>query len=251
MNELRLGVNIDHVATLRNARGGVHPDPVRAAEIAIEAGADGITAHLREDRRHIIDDDIARLMETIGRPLNLEMAPTEEMLEIALKTRPNACCLVPERRAERTTESGLDVRGLGNSLTSYAARLRDGGIRVSLFVDADAAQIEAARHAGADIVELHTGTYCEAVVDGDAARADAELARLTETARIAAELGLEVHAGHGLTFDSVGPIAAIPEVVELNIGHFIIGEAVFLGLSEAVSQMKSLIQQARDGSAAQ
>ncbi len=250
MNELRLGVNIDHVATLRNARGGSHPDPVRAAEIAIEAGADGITAHLREDRRHIVDDDIARLMDRITCPLNLEMAPTGEMLETALRTRPNACCLVPERRAERTTESGLDVRGLGSSLASYAARLRDGGIRVSLFVDADAAQIEAARHAGADIVELHTGTYCEAVVEGDAARAEAELARMRQSARLAAEIGLEVHAGHGLTFDSVGPIAAIPEVVELNIGHFIIGEAVFLGLSEAVARMKSLMLQAREGSAA-
>ena len=242
---IRLGVNIDHVATIRNARGSDYPDPLRAAELAIEAGADGITAHLREDRRHIVDDDIARLKASLTRPLNLEMAPTAEMLAIALQTKPNACCLVPERRAERTTESGLDVRGLGESFSDYVARLRDGGIRVSLFVDADAPQIEAASAAGADIVELHTGTYCEAAIEGDEARTGAELARLAEASRLADQLGLEVHAGHGLTFDTVGPIAALPEVVELNIGHFLVAEAVFSGLGETVAHMKSLMNAAR------
>lgn len=242
---LRLGVNIDHVATIRNARGTAYPDPLRAAELAVEAGADGITAHLREDRRHISDDDIARLKAALTKPLNLEMAPTIEMLAIALRTRPNACCLVPERRAERTTERGLDIRGLGNSLTDYVTKLREGGIRVSLFVDADAMQIDAARHCGADIVELHTGTYCEAAIENDAARTASELSRLQDAARIAGTIGLEVHAGHGLTFDTVGPIAAIPEVVELNIGHFLIAEAVFLGLGEAVKRMKTLMNEAR------
>lgn len=245
MRHLRLGVNIDHVATIRNARGGAHPDPLRAAQIAIEAGADGITAHLREDRRHIADDDMARLIQTISVPLNFEMAPTEEMLTIALRTRPNACCLVPERRAERTTESGLNVKALGNTLTDYIARLREAGIRVSLFVDSDLRQIEAAGHAGADIVELHTGTYCEAALEGDLNRVDAELARLTEASRLADSIGLEVHAGHGLTFDTVEAIAAIPEIVELNIGHFIIGEAIFVGLAESVRRMKALMLGAR------
>ena len=245
MQSLRLGVNVDHIATIRNARGGEHPDPVQAAELAIDAGADGITAHLREDRRHIRDEDIARLKQRLTRPLNLEMAPTEEMLGIALKTRPNACCLVPERRAERTTESGLDVRGLGNSLTDYIARLKDAGIRISLFVDADEAQLEASSHAGADIVELHTGTYCEAALEKDAGGVEAELARLVEGARIAAAAGLEVHAGHGLTFDTVGPIAALPEIVELNIGHFLVGEAVFVGLAESVRRMRMLMTDAR------
>jgi pyridoxine 5-phosphate synthase len=246
---LRLGVNIDHVATIRNARGSPYPDPLRAAELAIESGADGITAHLREDRRHISDDDIARLKAALTRPLNLEMAPTVEMLTIALRTRPNACCLVPERRAERTTERGLDVRGLGNSLTDYVSRLSEAGIRVSLFVDADAAQIEAARDAGADIVELHTGTYCDAAIDNAPARLQAELARLTKAAQLADNIGLEVHAGHGLTFDTVGPIAAMPEMVELNIGHFLIAEAIFLGLSGAVARMKQLMDEARSGMA--
>jgi pyridoxine 5-phosphate synthase len=245
MHPLRLGVNIDHVATIRNARGGAHPDPLRAAQIAIEAGADGITAHLREDRRHIADEDMTRLIQTISVPLNFEMAPTEEMLAIALRTRPNACCLVPERRAERTTESGLNVRALGNTLTDYVARLREGSIRVSLFVDADPKQIEAAGHIGADIVELHTGTYCEAALDGDIARVEAELARTAEAARLADAIGLEVHAGHGLTFDTVEAIAAIPEVVELNIGHFLVGEAIFVGLAESVRRMKALMQGAR------
>jgi pyridoxine 5-phosphate synthase len=250
MSALRLGLNIDHVATIRNARGGAHPDPLRAAEIAVEAGADGITAHLREDRRHIRDEDIARIKATLVHPLNLEMAATVEMLEIALRTQPNACCLVPERREEQTTERGLDARGLGNSLTDYVSRLHDGGIRVSLFVDADPAQIEAARHAGADIVELHTGTYCEAVLAGNAPRTEAELARIREVARLAAEMGLEVHAGHGLTFDSVGPIAGIAQIVELNIGHFLVGEAVFCGLGETVRRMKAIMLAARTGSAA-
>jgi len=245
MTALRLGVNIDHVATIRNARGGAHPDPLMAAHLAIDAGADGITAHLREDRRHIVDDDIARLKSAIERPLNLEMAPTGEMLDIALKTRPNACCLVPERREERTTESGLDVRSLGNTLTDYVARLRDAGIRVSLFVDADPSQLEAARHARADIVELHTGTYCEAALADDTARHEAELHRLIEAARLGEDMGLEIHAGHGLTFDTARPIAAIPQIVELNIGHFLVGEAVFMGLGEAVRRMKALMEQAR------
>ncbi len=242
---LRLGVNIDHVATIRNARGGSYPDPLRAAEMAIEAGADGITAHLREDRRHIADEDIARLKATITRPLNMEMAATREMLAIALRTRPNACCLVPERRAERTTEHGLDVRGLGNRLTGFVEELRQAGIRVSLFVDADPAQIEAAAHARADIVELHTGVYCEAVIANDDAARDAELDRLRRAAELAEASGLEVHAGHGLTFGTVGPVAAIPQVVELNIGHFLIAEAVFIGLAEAVRRMKSLMNEAR------
>jgi pyridoxine 5-phosphate synthase len=245
MHSLRLGVNVDHIATIRNARGGEHPDPVQAAELAIDAGADGITAHLREDRRHIRDEDIARLKQRLTRPLNLEMAPTEEMLGIALKTRPNACCLVPERRAERTTESGLDVRGLGNSFADYVARLKDAGIRVSLFVDADEAQLEASSRAGADIVELHTGTYCEAAQEKDAGHVERELARLVEGARIAAAAGLEVHAGHGLTYDTVGPVAALPQIVELNIGHFLVGEAIFVGLAESVRRMKILMIDAR------
>jgi pyridoxine 5-phosphate synthase len=245
MQSLRLGVNVDHIATIRNARGGEHPDPVQAAELAIDAGADGITAHLREDRRHIRDEDIARLKQRLTRPLNLEMAPTEEMLGIALKTRPNACCLVPERRAERTTESGLDVRGLGNSFADYIARLKDAGIRVSLFVDADEPQLDASSRAGADIVELHTGTYCEAAQEKDAGRVERELARLVEGARIAAVAGLEVHAGHGLTFDMVGPVAAMPQIVELNIGHFLVGEAIFVGLAESVRRMKMLMTDAR------
>jgi pyridoxine 5-phosphate synthase len=242
---LRLGVNIDHVATIRNARGGDYPDPLRAAQVAIEAGADGITAHLREDRRHIADEDIVKLKAMITRPLNLEMAATEEMLAIALRTRPNACCLVPERRAERTTEHGLDVHGLGNSLTGFIEKLKDVGIRVSLFVDPDSSQIEAAAHARADIVEIHTGTYCDAAAEGDHATGDAELERIVAAAREASESGLEVHAGHGLTFDTVGPIAAIPQIVELNIGHFLIGEAIFVGLDTAVKRMKAIMTEAR------
>ncbi len=242
---LRLGVNIDHVATIRNARGGRHPDPVRAAHLAAEAGADGITAHLREDRRHISDDDITMLMDEISLPLNLEMAATEEMLEIALKHRPNACCLVPEKREELTTEGGLDVAGGHNHLTPYVARLRDAGIRVSLFVDPDETQLNAARSIDADIVELHAGAYCESCIDGDHEAADVELDRLRRASGFAADLGLEVHAGHGLTFDTVEPVAAIPQLVELNIGHFLVGEAIYVGLAQSIRNMRNLMDGAR------
>lgn len=242
---LRLGVNIDHVATIRNARGGRHPDPVKAAQLAVGAGADGITAHLREDRRHISDDDIARLKAELECPLNLEMAVTEEMLEIALRARPNACCLVPERREELTTEGGLDVAGTSRRMPTFIEPLRESGIRISLFIDPDERQIEAAAAAGADIVELHTGAYCEAVIAKEELRTRGELERLTRGAAQAAGLGLEVHAGHGLTFDSVGPVAALPEVVELNIGHFLIGEAIFGGLDSAIRRMRALMERAR------
>ena len=238
---LRLGVNIDHVATIRNARGGRHPDPLRAALLAIEAGADGITAHLREDRRHITDDNIARLAGGITRPLNFEMAATDEMIAMALRVRPNACCLVPEKRSELTTEGGLDVIGQQQALGVQVARLRAAGIRVSLFVDPDAAQLGAARAVGADICELHTGAYCEA----DGAQRQHELSRLVAAARQGAELGLEMHAGHGLDFETVGAVAAIPQVVELNIGHFLVGEAVFTGLAAAIGRMRSLMDGAR------
>jgi pyridoxine 5-phosphate synthase len=238
---LRLGVNIDHVATIRNARGGAHPDPVRAAVLAARSGADGITAHLREDRRHISDRDIERLRREIELPLNLEMAATEEMLEIALKHLPHATCLVPERRQELTTEGGLDVRGGHNHLKPYVARLRDAGIRVSLFIDPDPRQIDAAAGLESDVVELHTGSYVDAV---GAAR-EAELERLVAGARLAAEAGLECHAGHGLSFETVGPVAEIPEVVELNIGHFLIGEAIFGGLESSIKRMRALMDQAR------
>lgn len=248
-DKLRLGVNIDHVATIRNARGGGLPDPVRAAELAARAGADGITAHLREDRRHIGDDDIARLAGGIGLPLNLEMAATEEMLEIALRHKPNACCIVPEKRQEVTTEGGLDVVANGNKLPSIIDPLKKAGIRVSLFIDGDEAQIRASAKLGADIVELHTGTYCHAHHDGDMAAFDAELEKLSAAAALADELGLEVHAGHGLCFETVKPIAAIPQVVELNIGHFLIGEAIFVGLDEAIAKMSGLMAEARDGAA--
>jgi pyridoxine 5-phosphate synthase len=248
MRPLRLGVNIDHVATIRNARGGHHPDPLRAAQLAIEAGADGITAHLREDRRHISDGDIALLKERITRPLNLEMAVTMEMREIALKHRPHACCLVPEHRAELTTEGGLNVAGQHNTLAPFVAELRAAGIRVSLFIDPSPDQIEASAKVGTDIVELHTGSYCEAALESDAPALAAELARLVEGAALADRLGLEVHAGHGLTFDTVGPVAEIPEIVELNIGHFLVGEAIFSGLHSAVIRMKSLMERARSAS---
>lgn len=247
--DIRLGVNIDHVATIRNARGGTHPDPLRAAELAIKAGADGITAHLREDRRHISDDDIARLMRHLTRPLNLEMAATQEMLTIALRHRPHACCLVPERRQELTTEGGLDVAGSGPGLQGVIAALRDAGIRVSLFIDPEPRQVEAAASAGAEVVELHTGTYCERAAEGATPAAREELARLERAARHAAEAGLEVHAGHGLSFDTVAPVAAIAEVVELNIGHFLIGEAIFGGLHAAVSRMRALMDNARNAAA--
>jgi pyridoxine 5-phosphate synthase len=234
---LRLGVNIDHVATIRNARGGDHPDPVLAARIAAAAGADGITAHLREDRRHIRDDDIARLMGEVDLPLNLEMAATDEMLAIALKHRPPAVCIVPERRAERTTEGGLDAAGQDNRLMRYVDQLRSAGIRVSLFIAPDVRQIDAAVRLRAPVIELHTGAYAH--LTGDAL--SAELRALTEAAALAAKNGIEVHAGHGLTFDNVAPIAAIPQLAELNIGHFLIGEAIFGGLDAVVRRMKMLM----------
>ncbi len=237
---LRLGVNIDHVATIRNARGGLHPDPVRAALMAAEAGADGITAHLREDRRHITDDDLDRLVGSISLPLNLEMAATDEMLAIALRHRPHAACIVPERRAERTTEGGLDAAGQHNVLAPIVTRLRDAGIRVSLFIAPEARQLEAAAQLGAPVVELHTGPYSHA--EGD--EVAAELERLRAAATFGASLGLEIHAGHGLTYGNVGPVAAIPELAELNIGHFIIGEAVFTGLGEAIRRMRAAMDAA-------
>ena len=238
---LRLGVNIDHVATIRNARGGAHPDPVRAALLAARAGADGITAHLREDRRHISDADIARLSAEIDLPLNLEMAAVPEMRDIALRHRPHAACLVPERRAEVTTEGGLDVVAGRAALAPFVARLADAGIRVSLFVDPDPAQLDAARAIGAPVVELHTGAYCNA----DAAARSAELDRIRRAAGHAEALGLECHAGHGLSFDTVGPVAAISAIVELNIGHFLIGEAIFGGLDSAIKRMRAAMDRAR------
>jgi len=245
---LRLGVNIDHVATIRNARGGRHPDPLRAAHLAVEAGADGITAHLREDRRHISDSDIARLKSELTRPLNLEMAATPEMLAIALRHVPNACCLVPERREERTTEGGLDVVGQRRSLEPIVSDLKAAGIRVSLFIEPDPRAIEAAAALGADIVELHTGAYCEHAAADDAKGMAAEIQRLAKGAADADGRGLEVHAGHGLTFNTVTALARMPEVVELNIGHFLIGEAIFGGLHAAVSRMRFLMSEARSKS---
>ncbi len=245
--KLRLGVNIDHVATIRNARGGGLPDPVRAAEVAALAGADGITAHLREDRRHIGDEDIARLAQEIGLPLNLEMAATQEMCAIALRHKPNACCLVPEKRQEVTTEGGLDVVNGGAQLQSILDPIKAAGIRISLFIDPVEAQIEAALKAGADIVELHTGSYAHAHQDGDAKAFAAELARLQTGAELADKAGLEVHAGHGLCYETVAPIAAITQVVELNIGHFLIGEAIFVGLEGAIEKMRRLMLEARRG----
>jgi len=242
---LRLGVNVDHVATIRNARGGRHPDPVRAAEIASEAGADGITAHLREDRRHIGDEDIARLKAEIGKPLNLEMAATEEMVAIALKTRPHAACLVPERRQEVTTEGGLDVAGQHNVLAPVVARLVEAQIRVSLFIAADPRQIEAAARIGAPVIEIHTGAWCDALAQGRAGEAAAEWDRIRTGARLARAAGLEVHAGHGLNYATAETIAALPEIVELNIGHFLIGEAVSVGLGEAVRTMRAAMDHGR------
>lgn len=242
---LRLGVNIDHVATVRNARGGRHPDPVRAAHAAIAAGADGITAHLREDRRHITDADIARLKAEITRPLNFEMAATAEMLAIALKTLPNACCLVPEKREERTTEGGLNVVGGEAALKRIVGELKAAGIRVSLFIEPDAAAIEAAARLGADIVELHTGTYCERALENDGKGIAREVLRITEAAALAHDAGIEVHAGHGLTYTTVRAIARLPQVVELNIGHFLIGEAIYCGLNEAVATMRAIMREAR------
>jgi pyridoxine 5-phosphate synthase len=250
---LRLGVNIDHVATIRNARGGGHPDPVRAARAAIDAGADGITAHLREDRRHISDGDIealSQLERTLARPLNLEMAVTEEMVAIGLHHRPHAVCLVPERREERTTEGGLDVAGQHNTVAPAVRRLRDNGSRVSLFIQADARQIAASADSGAQVVELHTGAYCDAARNGEADEAARHLDRLREAAALAQAQGLEVHAGHGIDYDTVGVIAALPEVVELNIGHFLIGEAIFTGLQPAIRRMRELMDAARAEAAA-
>jgi pyridoxine 5-phosphate synthase len=250
LSHLRLGVNIDHVATIRNARGGKHPDPVRAAKLAVEAGADGITAHLREDRRHITDDDIARLKAEISKPLNLEMAATEEMVAIALRTRPHAACLVPERRAERTTEGGLDVVGGSAALKPRIAEMRVAGIRVSLFIAADAAQIREAAALGAPVVELHTGAWCHALADNEKSAADAEWARIREGAKLARSLGLEVHAGHGLDYASAETIAVLPEIAELNIGHFLIGEAVFVGLAQTIKTMRTAMDRGRSKAAA-
>jgi pyridoxine 5-phosphate synthase len=238
---LRLGVNIDHVATVRNARGGPMPDPLRAARIAASAGADGITAHLREDRRHIMDEDISRLVAEIALPLNFEMAATSEMVEIALRHRPHAACIVPEKREERTTEGGLDAAGQHNHLKPMVEKLSLAGIRVSLFIEADPRQLEAARSLGAPVVELHTGRYCE--LEGQAQAA--ELERLRRGAALCGELGLECHAGHGLSYGNVGPIAAIAGVRELNIGHFLIGEAIFVGLESAIREMRRLMDVAR------
>ncbi len=242
---LRLGVNIDHVATVRNARGSAYPDPVRAAKLAEEAGAEGITAHLREDRRHITDSDIDGLMEALTVPLNFEIAATDEMQAIALRHKPHAVCLVPEKREERTTEGGLEVAREENKLAHFIAPLRDVGCRVSIFIAADRPQIEAANRIGAQVIELHTGAYCDFHAEGRFDERDAELARLTEMATFAHSLGLEVHAGHGLTYETVQPIAALPEVMELNIGHFLIGEAIFLGLEPAIAEMRRLMEEAR------
>jgi pyridoxine 5-phosphate synthase len=247
---LRLGVNIDHVATVRNARGGRHPDPVKAAEIAIAAGADGITAHLREDRRHIVDDDIARLKERISKPLNLEMAATPEMVAIACKVRPHAACIVPERRAERTTEGGLDAAGQRQALRAAAGKLAEAGIRVSLFIAAEPKQIEAAVAIGAPVIEIHTGAWCDALAAGDAAAGAAEFARIVGGAAQAHSAGLEVHAGHGLDFITAEKIAALTEIVELNIGHFLIGEAVFGGLDAVVRKMRAAMDRGRHNAGA-
>lgn len=242
---LRLGVNIDHVATIRNARGGDHPDPVRAAEIVARVGGDGITAHLREDRRHIRDEDLARIQAATDLPLNLEMAATEEMLEIALRHRPHAACIVPEKREERTTEGGLDAAGLHNQLAPIVGRLADAGIRVSLFIEATERQLEAALRLGAPVVEFHTGEYAHAFLDGDSERLSAELKRISDMSALAAKNGIEPHAGHGLTYENVQPIAAIPQLAELNIGHYLIGEAVFVGLEPAVRRMRDLMDEVR------
>ena len=243
--QLRLGVNIDHVATVRNARGSSYPDPLRAALLAEQAGSDGITAHLREDRRHISDTDIGRLMSNLRLPLNLEIAATAEMQSIALRHKPHAVCIVPERREERTTEAGLEVAGQKEKLLRFITPLREAGCRVSLFVGTDAEQIEAAAAVGAAVVELHTGKYCDAHHERRFSDRDEELIRLRQASAQASELGLEVHAGHGITYDTVDPIAKIPEVAELNIGHFLIGEAIFIGLEPAIAGMRRLMLEAR------
>ncbi len=245
LGRLRLGVNIDHVATVRNARGSAYPDPVRAALLAEQSGADGITAHLREDRRHISDSDIERLVDALSVPLNFEMAATDEMQAIALRHTPHAVCIVPEKREELTTEGGLEVARQENKLAGFIAPLREAGCRVSLFIAADRSQVEAAARIGAQVVELHTGAYCDLHYDGRLDARDAELERLREMAILGHELGLEVHAGHGITYDTVAPIAAFPEVMELNIGHFLIGEAIFTGLKPAMAEMRRLMDKAR------
>ncbi len=242
---LRLGVNIDHVATVRNARGGDYPSPVRAAKMAEAAGADGITAHLREDRRHINDADIDGLMDALSVPLNFEMAATDEMQAIALHHKPHAVCLVPEKREERTTEGGLEVAREENKLAHFIAPLRDVGCRVSIFIAADVRQIEAAHRIGAEVIELHTGAYCDAFTEGRTEDSDRELTALREMSSFAHSLGLEVHAGHGLTYDTVKPVAAFPEVMELNIGHFLIGEAIFSGIEPVIHKMRALMDEAR------
>jgi pyridoxine 5-phosphate synthase len=242
---LRLGVNVDHVATVRNARGGVAPDPLRAALLAIEAGADGITAHLREDRRHIHDDDMTRLKATIGKPLNFEMAATEQMLDIALRLKPHACCLVPEKRTERTTEGGLDVIGGHNHLKPFVAELVRAGIRVSMFIEPSQEALESSAHLGAPVVELHTGAWCDALAHGEHERAEHEFERLRKAATATRGLKLECHAGHGLDFESARTIAALPDIVELNIGHFLVGEAIFIGLAESVKKMRAAMDEGR------
>lgn len=244
-SHLRLGVNIDHVATIRNARGGDHPDPVRAAQIVAACGGDGITAHLREDRRHIRDDDLARIMAATDLPLNLEMAASEEMLSIALRHKPHAACIVPEKREERTTEGGLDAAGQHNHLAPICSALADAGIRVSLFIEPDVRQIDAAIRLRAPVVEFHTGKYAHLLLDGNRDGAEAELKRLADAAALAAKNGIEPHAGHGLTFDNVVPIAAIPQIAELNIGHYLIGEGIFIGLEAAILKMRALMDEAR------
>ncbi|MDP2697830.1 pyridoxine 5'-phosphate synthase [Thalassospira sp.] len=241
-SKLRLGVNIDHVATIRNARGGPHPDPVRAARMAARAGADGITAHLREDRRHISDPDIARLRAEIDLPLNFEMAATDEMLSIALKSKPHAACIVPEKREERTTEGGLDVVGGHNHLKRFVHELGNAGIRVSLFIEASKEQLDAAVHLGAPVVEIHTGAYCDATAG---VLRDHELARIADAVTYGRSIGLEMHAGHGLSFETVSPVAAMVEISELNIGHFLIGEAIFTGLENSIAEMRRLMDMAR------
>ena len=245
LSRLRLGINIDHVATVRNARGGNTPDPARAAKLAQAAGADGITAHLREDRRHITDRDIESIIEAIDIPLNFEMAATDEMQQIALRHKPHAVCIVPEKREERTTEGGLEVAREENKIAHFIAPLAEAGCRVSIFIAADRRQIEAAARIGAPVVELHTGAYCDAFAEGRMADYDAEFTKLKDMAKLALDLGLEVHAGHGLTFATVKPVAALPEVKELNIGHFLIGEAIFSGLDSSIRRMRALMDEAR------
>lgn len=246
-SRLRLGVNIDHVATVRNARGGALPDPVRAAHLAVAAGADGITAHLREDRRHIRDADMARLAAELTKPLNFEMGATDEMIALAERMKPHAACLVPEKREERTTEGGLDVVGQESQLAPAIARLKAASCRVSLFIEPDEAPIAMAARLGAPVIELHTGSWCHAVMDGETAKAEAEFQRLAQGAALGAKLGLEVHAGHGLDYDTARRLAAVPEFVEFNIGHFLIGEAIFIGLDAAIARMRQAMDEGRSG----